>query len=105
MTLRAHRENILRLPQADVAKRADCKQAWISHVECGHMPRPWNRQKLAEAYGVNLDQFETMLEESARENNKRPVRHASRVSRKRARNAAKRCSPRRKVPPGVGQQR
>lgn len=49
-TLKEYRETVLELPQAEVARRAKCQQAWVSFVERGHLPRAWNREGLLKAY-------------------------------------------------------
>lgn len=49
LTLREYREYVLRLTQAEVAG-AVCKQAWISMVERGHLPRPKSWPKLLKSY-------------------------------------------------------
>ncbi len=58
-TLREYREQVLRVPQAHVARIAGFAQAWISRVERGHLPRPWNRDRLLQAYKLeqNEDEF------------------------------------------------
>lgn len=49
-TLREYREQVLKLPQHEIARIAGCKQGWVSSVERGHLPRPWNRKQLVAAY-------------------------------------------------------
>jgi len=62
-TLAEWREGALRMPQAEVARKAGCKQGWISQVERGHLPRSWNRDKLLMAYGLvgKEAEFERMI--------------------------------------------
>jgi len=68
-TLREYREQVLRLPQTEVARRAKKTQAWISMVErTGHLPRPWNREPLLKAYELmdSEEELVRLIENTAR---------------------------------------
>lgn len=67
-TLREYRENILALPQAEVARRAKCKAAWVSFIERGHLPRAWNREALLKAYELSGAEFVRMVTNAAKLN-------------------------------------
>lgn len=41
-----YRLEVLELKQSDLAHHCKCKQAWISKLENGHMPEPWNLEKI-----------------------------------------------------------
>jgi|GEM_PF-4727230 len=65
--LREYREFILRETQGDVANRARKKQAWISEVERGHMPKPKSWAPLLKGYQLDKEedgeaQFVRMIE-------------------------------------------
>jgi hypothetical protein len=67
-TLSEYRVEVLRKPQSEVARNAGCCQGWISQVERGHMPRPWNRAKLLAAYRLadSEVEFERLVANAAR---------------------------------------
>ena len=56
-TLGEYRLTVLGLRQIDVARQARCLQGWISQIERGWIPKPWNRTRILAAYG--LQRFET----------------------------------------------
>ena len=56
-TLTEYREFILRETQGDVANRARKKQAWISEVERGHMPKPKSWGPLLKGYQLDKDEY------------------------------------------------
>lgn len=62
LTLAEYRETVLREPQVKVAQRARCQQAYLSRVERGHLPRPWNRDPFLNAYGICEEDFVRMVE-------------------------------------------
>ena len=61
-TLSEYRQTVLREPQTKVARRARCHQAYVSRVERGHLPRPWNRDPLLNAYDLAEEEFVRMVE-------------------------------------------
>ena len=66
-TLKEYREQVLRMPQMEVARRAKCTQAWISLLErTGHQPRLWNLEKLLKAYELEDEQLVRLLTGSCR---------------------------------------
>lgn len=60
-TLGEYRTTVLAQPQVEVARRAKCQQGWITQVECGHLPRPWNRDRLLKAYELDGEEFERLV--------------------------------------------
>lgn len=62
--LAEYRREVLGLRQSDVAVLAKCKQAWISHVEAGHLPAPWRRGPLVRAYRLEESEFIRLVRES-----------------------------------------
>lgn len=62
-TLSEYRLEVLREPQHATARRAERKQAWISQVERGHLPRPWHWAALLRGYRLEgqEDQFVRMI--------------------------------------------
>lgn len=50
--LAKYRIEVLGMKQSEVAEKAGCQQAWISQVERGHLPKPWERDALLKAYGL-----------------------------------------------------
>lgn len=52
LTIGEYRLTVLRCRQNDVALRAQCKQSWVSQIESGHLPKPWNRKAILRAYGL-----------------------------------------------------
>lgn len=49
-TLSQWRLEALKLPQHEIARRAKSRQARISAIENGHLPRPWNQEPILKAY-------------------------------------------------------
>ncbi|MBI5614908.1 MAG: helix-turn-helix domain-containing protein [Gammaproteobacteria bacterium] len=66
LTLAEYREQVLRLSQREVAALARCKQAWISTVERGHLPKPKNWLRLLKAYRLEGDEGEREFERMIR---------------------------------------
>lgn len=69
LTLAEYRENVLGLRQSDVALKAGCAQSWISQVERGHLPKPWNREQIMRGYGLTQKQepqFVSMIQTAKR---------------------------------------
>lgn len=67
VTLAEFRIEVLGMKQSELALRAKCKQAWISQVESGHLPKPWSRGRLLQAYGLERweREFVRMVQGSA----------------------------------------
>jgi hypothetical protein len=67
LTIQQFRLQILRIPQEDVAEKLRCPQGSVSKVEKhGHLPRPWDRQRWADAYSkdsikLTVEQFEQLV--------------------------------------------
>jgi transcriptional regulator with XRE-family HTH domain len=61
-SLLEYRVWVLRLSQEDVARRAGCRQAWVSAVERGHLPRPKNWDRLLKAYQLTDEEFVRLVE-------------------------------------------
>lgn len=61
LTLREYREEVLGMPQTDVARAAKCHQAWVSHVEGGHLPRRWKWDNLLKAYRLEPAEFSRLV--------------------------------------------
>jgi predicted transcriptional regulator len=55
--LAEYRLEVLGLRQADIATAARCRQAWISHIEAGHLPAPWKRNAILKAYRIAESEF------------------------------------------------
>lgn len=52
MPLAKYRLEHLGMKQSEVAEKAGCQQAWISQIERGHLPKPWEREALLKAYNL-----------------------------------------------------
>jgi transcriptional regulator with XRE-family HTH domain len=55
--LARYRRDVLGLRQSELAEMAHCQQAWISQVECGHLPEAWSRADLLKAYRLKETRF------------------------------------------------
>lgn len=64
-TLAEYRIWVLRMSQEELARRANCKQSWISAVERGHLPRPKNWDRLLGAYQLADEEFVRMVRAAA----------------------------------------
>lgn len=57
ITLGEYRREVMKVPQRQIAKDAKCSQGWVTQIECGHLPQPWNRAVLLSAYELDEPEF------------------------------------------------
>jgi predicted transcriptional regulator len=75
-TLKEYREQVLAMPQVDVARRAGVSQARISAIERGRIPRRWNWKPFVSAYDITEQEFERMVLNAAKVNAlQQPIAH------------------------------
>jgi transcriptional regulator with XRE-family HTH domain len=55
--LEIHRRDVLGLTQAEMARRAECRQALISDIENGRRIPPKRAKRLARAYKLTVEQL------------------------------------------------
>jgi predicted transcriptional regulator len=65
MTLKEHREHVLKLSQLNLAKKCGCAQNNISLIENGkNLPKPWNLAPYLKAYKLSEEVFIAMVLET-----------------------------------------
>ena len=82
MTLVDYRLRKLRKRQSAIAIRAGCPQGQIIKIErYGHMPRPWDLERYAEAYECSVPRLQRMIQASRAARSSASSSATGRVSR------------------------